>query len=438
MNRLQVPERLDNTVKEDTRRGYTQIENMTNNKIKVLDLFAGCGGMSYGFEQAGLDVVLANEIWEDAQETYKLNHKNTRMVEGDITKRDIKDKVIELAKEKEVNVVVGGPPCQAYSNAGLRNPDDPRGKLFEDYVEVVKNVRPTFFVMENVKGILTMKQFKEDITSTQKKEIEKYHNLLNRKNQLLKKRKQHKNNSEKFLFTDKHRTELKKTKDRLKILKKEVDSLRVSVPNKIKTRMENIGYKVKYKTLNSANYGVPQKRERVIFIGVLGDIDISYPKTTHRNPKQTRLTNMKKPRWKNVKETIDDLKSKKSEEINAHLFTNHSPSFIDKIKNTDIGEGVYSSYSDSYYRNPPDEPSRTVKENHGGVFVHYEEDRVMTPRELARLQSFPDTFSFKGSKSSILKQIGNAVPPELGKAIAEKIKEIYDRRRYRKATKTNS
>ena len=94
-----------------------------------------------------------------------------------------------------------------------------------------------------------------------------------------------------------------------------------------------------------------------------------------------------------------------------------------KIKNTPIGKSVYGGFSDAYFRCPPNEPSRTVKENHGGVFIHYEKDRFMTPRELARLQSFDDHFIFEGSKSQILVQIGNAVPPKLGYSIAEVLKE---------------
>ena len=96
-----------------------------------------------------------------------------------------------------------------------------------------------------------------------------------------------------------------------------------------------------------------------------------------------------------------------------------------KIKKTPVGKTVYGGFSDAYYRCPPNEPSRTVKENHGGVFIHYEKDRFMTPRELARLQSFKDKFIFEGTKSQILVQIGNAVPPRLGYEIATSIKEQF-------------
>ena len=110
-----------------------------------------------------------------------------------------------------------------------------------------------------------------------------------------------------------------------------------------------------------------------------------------------------------------------------HVFTSHGKEFLEKIKKTPIGKNVFGNYSDAFFRCPPNEPSRTVKENHGGVFIHYSQNRVMTPRELARLQSFPDDYIFKGSKSSILKQIGNAVPVKLAEAIANSVKEMMEK-----------
>ena len=99
---------------------------------------------------------------------------------------------------------------------------------------------------------------------------------------------------------------------------------------------------------------------------------------------------------------------------------------IKKIENTQLGKSVNPKYTEACFRCFPDKPSNTVKENHGGVFIHYEKNRVMTPRELARLQSFPDKFKFKGSKASILKQLGNAVPVGLSEALANNIINILD------------
>ena len=108
----------------------------------------------------------------------------------------------------------------------------------------------------------------------------------------------------------------------------------------------------------------------------------------------------------------------------SQIYTKHRKGFIEKVKKTEIGKSVYPKYSESFYRCYPDKPSNTVKENHGGVFIHYEKNRVITPRELARLQSFPDDFKFKGSKSCILVQLGNAVPCKLSLAIAKGVKKM--------------
>jgi DNA (cytosine-5)-methyltransferase 1 len=174
--------------------------------------------------------------------------------------------------------------------------------------------------------------------------------------------------------------------------------------------------------LNSANYGVPQKRERVIFVGVINDITekFEYPLSTHNKEGIDG-----KLKWISVKEAIDDLKDLPEDFENLQqIYTKHTPKFIQKIENTEIGSSVLKKYSESFYRCYPDRPSNTVKENHGGVFVHYEKNRVMTPRELARLQSFPDDFVFKGTKSSMLIQLGNAVPCGLSNAIAKQVKKL--------------
>ena len=124
-----------------------------------------------------------------------------------------------------------------------------------------------------------------------------------------------------------------------------------------------------------------------------------------------------------MREAIDDIKDLPEDVDFNHIFTKCGKEFLNKIKKTKIGTSVFEGYRDAYYRSFPDEPSNTVKENHGGVFIHYEKNRFMTPRELARLQSFDDNFIFNGSKNQILVQIGNAVPPLLGYQIANAILE---------------
>jgi len=390
-------------------------------EYKVLDLFAGCGGLSKGFELAGFNIVAGNDILNHAGETYKRNHPNTKFFLGDITDEEMKKQIISYMKEKGCDVIIGGPPCQAYSMAGLRDPNDPRGRLFEEYVEIVKELQPKVFVMENVKGILTIKHDRDNLTEEEKKEIEELRNAEKERADLLLLRKQHKNNPDKYKYTETDEKRLEEIKEEVKRLKTHLGDYQEKVTDKIVKRFNKLGYDVKFKLLNSANYGVPQKRERVIFIGKKKNGKITHPTPTHSENGEEGLK-----KWVSIKEAIGDLEDKK-EDINFnHILTSHNAEFTEKIKNTPIGKSVFGNYSDAFFKAYPDQPSRTVKENHGGVFVHYKHNRVMTPRELARLQSFPDDFIFEGSKSKQLVQIGNAVPVGLAKAIAEHIKKLID------------
>jgi DNA (cytosine-5)-methyltransferase 1 len=327
--------------------------------LKVIDLFSGCGGFSKGFEQAGFEIVAANDIFKEAAETYKHNHPSTKFIFGDITKQEIKDEIISTAKELGCDGIIGGPPCQAYSTSGNRDPDDPRGKLFEEYINLVETIKPSFFVMENVRGILSMKHDGVKVTDT------------------------------------------------------------------IVDRFREIGYNVRFKLLNAADYGVPQKRMRVIFLGSL-DKELNFPVPTHaEHPENSLFGDFEKLKaWKTVQDAIDDLKDWDDDYSMNHIVANHSNKTIEDIKNTKIGESV-SGYGEAMYKNPPNKPSRTVKENHGRVLAHYEKNRLMTPRELARLQSFGDDFRFFGTKMKTFVQICNAVPPLLGKKIAEEINEVH-------------
>lgn len=390
-------------------------------KYKVLDLFAGCGGLSQGFEQAGFDIVAGNDILEHAGKTYQRNHPNSKFFLGDITDHKMKKQIIDYMKEKGCDVIIGGPPCQAYSMAGLRDPNDPRGRLFEEYVEIVKELQPKIFVMENVKGILTMKHESDDLEAEHKKEIQELRDAEKERAELLLLRKQSKNNSDKFKFTELEEKRLEELKERVRELKSRMENHQEKVTDKIVKRFKKLGYDVEFKLLNSANYGVPQKRERVIFIGRKDNKEITHPEPTHSENGENGLK-----KWKTIKEAIGDLENKEEDIKFNHILTYHNSEFLEKIKNTPIGKSVFGNYSDAFFKAYPNEPSRTVKENHGGVFVHYKNNRVMTPRELARLQSFPDDFIFEGSKSQQLVQIGNAVPVGLAKAVAEHIKKLLD------------
>lgn len=390
-------------------------------KYNVLELFGGCGGLGYGFDELGFNIVCCNELESEIGKSYHHNFPNTNLIIGDITQTDIKNKIYENFANQDCHIILGGPPCVAYSMSGQRNSRDPRGELFRDYVTMVKKLQPTIFVMENVKGILTMLHDKDNLTAEEKNIANGYYKLEKQKIDLELQKKKHKNNPEKFPFPDEQIQELNNVKKEIKKQKPKIDSIRIIVAQKIVNTFQDIGYNVEYKLLNSADYGVPQKRERVIFIGTKhnSNLTVFFPITTHSIKENTGLLP-----YVTVQDSIEDLKDEESCIETSHIITNHSAAFIEKIKNTPIGKSVNPKYTEAFYRCYPQKPSGTVKENHGGVFIHYEKNRVMTPRELARLQSFPDSFKFKGSKSSILKQLGNAVPVGLSRAIANAVKSI--------------
>lgn len=201
------------------------------------------------------------------------------------------------------------------------------------------------------------------------------------------------------------------------VVMENVTGLRSMLEGKVEMKIlkdfQKAGYKISVHTLNSADYGVPQQRKRVIFIANKINKTNLFPKPI-----------LKSNTYISIKDAISDLMDNKEDIEFNHEFTKHKPEM--KLRMSDVKEGnsLYKGYSDAWKKPYWDKPSPTVKENHGGVFIHPKKQRVMTPRELARLQSFPDDFIFCGSKKWQLVQIGNAVPPILGKAIAISVKKM--------------
>jgi len=395
-----------------------------NNKYTAIDLFSGCGGFSQGFIKAGFEILAASEIWGPAVSSYKFNHGDVRVIEGDITFSETKDELYQAIDGTRVNVIIGGPPCQGYSIAGNRNPDDPRGQLYLDFVEIIKHFKPDFFVMENVKGLLHMKHVKPDLEKKELKEFKANCEKLQRYKDL-------KRFGAQRELEEEEQEEFNTLKSNRSQIQNDIDNKLIPLIDKILAKFKEIDYKVSWHVLNSADYGVSQTRERIIFIGTKHEnLEIKFPRITHTKDLQQTLIedfteskgNNKLKQWTTAGAVLKKYESWKEDAETNHLFTKHKKEFVKKLKDTQIGENVYKNYSDAWWRLDPDKPARTVKENHGGVFVHYKFDRVCTPRELAALQSFDDNFIFQGTKSSILKQIGNAVPPLMAKALAEQIK----------------
>ncbi|HEX2787578.1 MAG TPA: DNA cytosine methyltransferase [Ignavibacteria bacterium] len=324
-------------------------------KPRLIDLFCGAGGLSKGFEMAGFKTLLGIDSIQRFTETFQLNHTNSKTICGDITKITV-DEIKKIINNLEVDVIVGGPPCQGFSMAGQRDPKDPRNSLFMEYVRIVEGLKPTYFVMENVPGILTM-------------ETASGQNVL----------------------------------------------------SIILTEFKRLGYTVEYKKLLASDYGVPQKRKRIIFIGTNKNKKIHFPKPTHSEINAEGLFEPPLKKWKPVKEVLF-----KKNEVEKSYF--HSKKMIEGfIKRTAVNRKKGNGFG--WQILDLNKPSYTISARYwkdgSDALVKYSETeiRMLTPRECARIQTFPDTFKFVGNKKEQYMQIGNAVPPLLGKAIAESILE---------------
>ncbi|MHA1679971.1 MAG: DNA cytosine methyltransferase, partial [Promethearchaeota archaeon] len=398
-----------------------------------------CGGFSKGLLDAGWRHVAANEIWDPASDTYEKNISKN-IIRGDIRDEEVFKKLVQSVGNKEPLVVVGGPPCQSYSAAGNRNPVDPRGHLWKKYVEFINRVTPVAFVMENVKGLISMQHIDENLDKKTLDGINKAAKNIQRYKDLKRFKRQR-------ALTKEEQGEFEKLERLQKSLKAKVKENLSPLLPRIITTMKNAGprYEVQYKVLNAAHYGVPQIRKRIIIIGFRNDIYqnmvdngeediIFHPIPTYAEFKDGKPTipkefnnHVKKEDlepFNVVQDTIGDLTHLPENSLPNHVFMKSKPAFIKKIATTKPGKTVYPNYSDAWYRLFPDQPARTVKENHGGVHCHPELPRTLSPRELARIQSFGDDFIFFGKKSNILVQIGNSVPPALGKAIGIRINNL--------------
>jgi len=366
-------------------------------KIKIIDLFAGVGGLSYGFAyDDNFEIIAANEILPNMAKAYELNHPSVKVYCKDIKEFGIKDLKKDFGiKKGEIDLIIGGPPCQAYSTVGKRLIDDPRGKLFKEYYRILKELDPKVFLYENVKGLLSMQN-----------------------------------------------GELLKT---------------------IISLFESLGYKVLYKVLNSADYGVPQIRERVIIIGTKLNSEFNYPEQTHYNPEkgQTFLTQKLKP-YLTLGEAISDLPFIKSNEesfeystepanefqklmrknapkkLMDHNSPNNNEKLIKIMENlpdggtpNDLPEELRpkKGYANTYCRLWWNRPSTTITRNlstpSSSRCIHPKAPRPLTTREGARIQCFPDNYIFYGSRSDKNLQIGNAVPTFLSIALKNSIKKHF-------------
>ena len=336
--------------------------------MNAVSLFSGCGGLDLGLREAGFKIIAANDSNPLAVKTYQKNIGN-EIVLGDIRESETRKKILSLAKGKNIDVVVGGPPCQGFSTLGDKNSSDLRNNLFDSFADMVSVLKPNYFLMENVKAMTTMYggRFKDYVLQ----------------------------------------------------------------------RFNELGYDVEYSVLNAADYGAPQNRERVFFHGTKHKSKFSFPKQTHGT--QDNL----KP-YESTDKWIMDLVGKENE-IENHTPLNHSEIVIRRYKLIPEGgrlpppeelpkEIRRKNFGNTYKRLDRQKPSLTMVPGNNAFPIHPVLDRSLTPREAARLQTFPDEFSFVGDRKSQCIQIGNAVPPLMGKVLGKAIKN-YTRKQ--STTKNN-
>ena len=357
------------------------------NKYSVVDLFCGAGGLSKGFMDAGFHIELGVDFDDAALQTFSKNHGDAVAKKLNLFDLDNIAEIERILKERNIeklDVLIGGPPCQGFSLAGNRIESDERNILYTAMVKTAEVLRPKVVLLENVPGMLTLYGGK--------------------------------------------------------------------VKEKIFEDFENLGYTMNVKILYAPEYGVPQIRKRAIFIGLLGanePFEYPNPKLHDKEfvtceqaigdlPSLDGDNDYKPDSVRNYNQNPQTEYQKKmrlySKKIYNHTPTKHEQKTIDHIalvpdggKYTDLPRELAKKfkYHESLHRYSSKKPSLTIDTGHRTHF-HYKYNRIPTVRENARLQSFPDDYIFYGNKQQQYKQVGNAVPPLLGFAMAEQIKKYLD------------
>jgi DNA (cytosine-5)-methyltransferase 1 len=343
----------------------------------ALALFSGCGGFAAGFREAGYNIVGFVELDRAARASFKANFPESKCWGHSI--EEFSQRVVE-GWNQEIDVLIGGPPCQGFSLAGKRDPSDPRNSLFEHLVLAADKIRPKVIVMENVRLLLTMR-----------------------------------NPNGKLVIDE------------------------------IRRQFQSIHYSVQVWTLNSADYGVPQVRERVFIVASRDDVESpSCPTPTHYEGSSPTL-DARKP-WRTFRDAtsdLDSLESGESSEVDKlHWAVSHPDHVIDWLRVTPEGQSAHdntdtclrppSGYNTTYKRLRWDEPSSTIGTTFGMISgsrnVHPSDTRSLTIREAARCQSFPDSYSFQGTWSEIRTMIGNAVPPGLSRVVGDVLRRSLNQK----------
>lgn len=334
--------------------------------MKIIDLFCGVGGLSLGFENAGFELLAAVDMWEDAIRTF--NHNRKDKVARVLSVEDFNESVLpQLVKREKIAGIIGGPPCQGFSTVGKREIEDSRNKLYLEFYKAVKIANPDFFVIENVKGMLTLNKgaFVDDIMN------------------------------------------------------------RFGEPG--------LGYTISKQLINAADYGIPQNRYRVFFVGIKGKaFNFPEPLACKLSAKDGigDLEGADNQHYALAPQNDYQLKMRGNQKSPTNQeYTDHSEQTISIISQIPDGGNIkclpaefwqVRKYNKAFERMSSTRPSNTIDTGHRNYF-HYSLPRIPTVRESARIQSFPDSFEFVGTRGSQYKQVGNAVPPLLAQIIAEEI-----------------
>ena len=402
--------------------------------MRIVDLFSGAGGLTFGFYYKLVDghfvrtdneFLFANEYDRHAAAAFRANYPDINMINGkiqDLTEAEIN----ELIGDEEVDIIIGGPPCQSFSTVGRRRFDD-KARLYTEYIRMLKIIQPRMFLFENVKGMLSMR---EQVPAFD----ENGDPILNEKG------------------------------DQQTI---PGDLIMDIIREKFADLGDGLGYQLMGdEVLDAVNYGVPQHRERVFLVGIRNDIleqvDWQYPEPTHGGEGLPCIT---------INEAISDLPEiaegehadeytndpmneyqilmrGNNQELTQHFCGHHNEKMRLVIAAVPQGEGRHyinglvdrgelpefcrltSGYANTYGRLVANNPCTTITNNmctpSALRCIHYAQNRELTPREGARIQSFPDWYVFDGQKGHVTTQIGNAVPPLLAMAVARQIENALE------------
>ena len=372
----------------------------------AISLFSGAGGCSYGFKEAGYSILYANDNDSSAVETYKKNFPTTLCEMGDISELNFTELMKKLGIRKgELDILIGGPPCQGFSTAGTRFWDDPRNYLLKKYTDGLAQTKPKWFVMENVEGLLT-------------------------------------SNKGRYVY---------------EAAKAFVD----------------LGYRIRIEKVYAHEFGVPQRRKRVLIVGNRLGLDFELPKAAYaisgpifRNSKATlrhALEGLPKPTKEinglvkasyaakdnaflqyvrgsagaltdHYTPALGDLQTKRASTLKPGQTMKDLPAHLQhesfrRRANRRVSDGTPTEKRggspSGLKRLVLEEPSLTITGAAIREFIHPFEDRPLTIREAARIQTFSDDFIFCGNLSQKIQQIGNAIPPKLAEAVALHIKDSY-------------